>query len=112
MASGLSITQCTSCGDVLTEGVRHNCRTPVAVGRNPVSQGDLLKALDALILQEMGKLEEADITLERLRKRAKCGKLKAKAMIEKWMAEGKLRELGKMQDPRGGRLVDAWRLVT
>ncbi len=79
---------------------------------NPVSQSDLLKALDALILQESETLEEADITISRLVKRAKCGKQKAQSMIDKWLSEKKIEPLGKRREAtKGGRMVEAWRVV-
>lgn len=79
---------------------------------NPVSQSELIKALDNLILSEGAYLEENDLTLLRLRQHTGWNYDKAKAMIKKWVTEGKLEPLGKRQKPgKGGRFIDAWRIV-
>ncbi len=80
---------------------------------NPVTQSELLTALDALILSEGTHLEEGDVTLLRLREHTGWNYVKAKAMIKKWVADGKLEPLGKRQKPgKGGRFIDAWRIKT
>lgn len=79
---------------------------------NPVSNTDLLKALDDLILQESPpELSEIDITVSRVKERAKCGDKKAETMIKKWVADGAMEYIGKRRGQRGHK-IDAWRLVT
>lgn len=78
---------------------------------NPVSQSDLMKALDDLIMQEAPPpLEDGDITLQILAERAKCGTPKAKVLLKRWEADGKAEYIGKRREPRGHK-VDAWRLI-
>jgi hypothetical protein len=67
--------------------------------------------LDALIADEAPpELLPDDITLRSLAKRAKCGPTKARAMLEKWVSEGRAEYIGKRREVRG-HAVDAWRLV-
>ena len=76
----------------------------------PVSVTDFAAALDALILRDAPpELEDSDITIAILARRANVGMAKAKNMITKWVTEGKLEYIGKRREARG-HLVDAWRL--
>ena len=84
----------------------------MARGSNPVTQSELLTALDALILKESPVLREDDITVARLAKRAHWSKVKAKQVIEKWLTEGLLEPLGLISQSGGsGPKSEAWRLI-
>lgn len=77
---------------------------------NPVSLQELEKALDDLIMQDApAALEEADITIMRLARRAKIGTVRARSMLEEWTKAGKVEYIGKRREERGHR-VDAWKL--
>lgn len=77
---------------------------------NPVTIPDLQAALDALILRDCPPaLEPDDITLARLKERAKCNHKTAEAMIAKWVKAGEAVSIGKRRN--GSRTVEAWRLV-
>jgi hypothetical protein len=77
---------------------------------NPVSLSELEKALDNLIMETVSPpLDEGDITVNSLAKRARCHKQKAHEMLKEWTAAGKAEFLGKRRVPSGHR-VDAWRL--
>jgi hypothetical protein len=77
---------------------------------NPVSQSDLARALDDLILQEIPPpLADDEITTTRVADRAKCHHQQARRMIDKWVKEGKVEHVGKRKEPHGQK-VDAWRL--
>lgn len=76
---------------------------------NPISQSELMKALDELILQEKPLLQDDDLTVNRLMERAKWNRAKAKIMIKKWQEEGKIEYLGKKAATHG-RFTDAWRV--
>lgn len=100
---------------MMAAGLRYGNTSPethyVAKGSNPVTQSELLTALDALILQEVQYLSEDDITVTRLAERAKWGRIRAKQVIDKWTKEGKLEYLGKRKENKMGKGVDAWRLI-
>lgn len=77
---------------------------------NPVSQSELLTALDALILQEKSELSEDDVTIQRLAKRSGWSPAKAKEVIERWVNEDKLEFAGKKRQAKTGRMIYAWKL--
>jgi hypothetical protein len=77
---------------------------------SPVTQSDLLKALDDLILQSAPpELAENDITVQGLANYARCGATKARNMLDQWVKEGKAEYIGMRREPRG-HSVKAWRL--
>jgi hypothetical protein len=78
---------------------------------NPVSQSELAKALDDLILQDTPPPLAADeFTAGMIAKIAKCHNQQARRRIARWIAEGKAEYVGKRREPRG-QSVDAWRLM-
>jgi hypothetical protein len=73
---------------------------------NPVTPADFAAALDALILRDAPpSLEDSDITVARLKERAKCSHKTAEALIAKW-----LEVVSVGQRRNGSRTVEAWRL--
>jgi hypothetical protein len=78
---------------------------------NPVSLSDLDKALDDLIMQDAPPpLEDTDITVMRLARRAKVGTVRATSMLESWAAAGKVESIGERRDARGHK-VKAWKVI-
>jgi len=77
---------------------------------NPVSQAELMKALDDLIMAEAPPpLLDTDLTIQRLTGWAKCSAGKARKMIAKWLEEGRAEAIGQRR-VKSGHAVDAWRL--
>ena len=78
---------------------------------NPVSQSDLLTALDNLILAENNLiLVDTDVTVARLMDRANWTEYRAKKIIDIWVKEGKLEYLGKRRELARGAMVKAWKI--
>jgi hypothetical protein len=78
---------------------------------NSVSQAELAKALDDLILQENQlNLEPDDVTVARLVKRTQWNKRRVLQAIDKWENEGRLEHIGKRREPERGQMVEAWRM--
>jgi hypothetical protein len=76
---------------------------------NPVTPADFAAALDALILRDAPpSLEDSDITVARLKERAKCSHKTAEALIAKWLEAGEVVSVGQRRN--GSRTVEAWRL--
>jgi hypothetical protein len=75
-----------------------------------VSQSELLRALDDLILQEVPpQLAPDDITIALVAERAQVNDQKAKRMIKRWQADGRVEYLGQRRGNHG-QLTQAWRL--
>lgn len=78
---------------------------------NPVTQSDLLKALDSLILaEEQNKLEDDDITVSRLSNKTGWNRRKAQKIIGEWESAGKLEFIGERREPLRGSMVKAWKV--
>lgn len=75
-----------------------------------VSPDEVLDDLDALLAESLAPaLEESDITIVRLRARAKVSETKAREMLAQWMDERRIIYLGRRRSSNG-RTVEAWRI--
>ena len=78
---------------------------------NPVTQSELMKALDDLIFQE-DKLDllPDDITVCGLTKKTGWNQRRVVKVIAEWVEKGILEPLGERREPKRGHMVEAWRL--
>lgn len=78
---------------------------------NPVTQSDLLNALDSLILaEEELKLDDDHLTVSRLAKRTGWNRYKAAKIIGDWEKAGKVEYVGERREPLRGGMVKAWKV--
>jgi len=80
---------------------------------NPVTQGELAKALDALILQEQkNDLQPDEITVTQLVKQSGWEEKRARRTLRRWVEEGIMEYVGRRRDQSAnGQMVEAWKLV-